>query len=48
MDQVIERADFISLHLPLLPETRGIVNDTFLGKMKKGCVPDQHIARRSN
>ena len=36
MDQVIERADFISLHLPLLPETRGIVNDTFLGKMKKG------------
>jgi D-3-phosphoglycerate dehydrogenase / 2-oxoglutarate reductase len=36
MDQVIERADFVSLHLPLLPKTRGIVNDTFLGKMKKG------------
>jgi D-3-phosphoglycerate dehydrogenase len=36
MDQVIEQSDFISLHLPLLPETRGIVNDTFLGKMKKG------------
>jgi D-3-phosphoglycerate dehydrogenase / 2-oxoglutarate reductase len=36
MDEVIEQADFISLHLPLLPETRGIVNDTFLNKMKKG------------
>jgi len=36
MDEVIEQADFISLHLPLLPETRGMVNDTFLNKMKKG------------
>jgi D-3-phosphoglycerate dehydrogenase len=35
-DSVLEQADFISLHLPLLPETRGIVNDTFLNKMKKG------------
>ncbi|MCX6056190.1 MAG: phosphoglycerate dehydrogenase [Chloroflexi bacterium] len=36
MDEVIKNADFVSLHLPLLPETRGIVNDTFLNKMKKG------------
>ena len=36
MDEVIKQADFVSLHLPLLPETRGIVNDTFLSKMKKG------------
>ena len=36
MDAVIARSDFLSLHLPLLPETRGIVNDDFLGKMKKG------------
>lgn len=36
MDDVIEQADFISLHLPLLPETRGVVNETFLNKMKKG------------
>jgi phosphoglycerate dehydrogenase-like enzyme len=33
---VIERADFLSLHLPLLAETRCMVNDSFLGKMKKG------------
>ncbi len=36
MDEVIKQADFVSLHLPLLPETRGIVNENFLGKMKKG------------
>jgi D-3-phosphoglycerate dehydrogenase len=36
MDDVIRQADFVSLHLPLLPETRGIVDETFLAKMKKG------------
>jgi D-3-phosphoglycerate dehydrogenase len=36
MEEVIEHSDFVSLHLPLLPETRGLVNDTFLSKMKKG------------
>jgi D-3-phosphoglycerate dehydrogenase len=36
MDEVIEKADFISLHLPLVPETRAIVNDAFLSRMKKG------------
>jgi D-3-phosphoglycerate dehydrogenase len=36
MDDVIEQADFLSLHLPLLPETRCLVNDSFLSKMKKG------------
>jgi D-3-phosphoglycerate dehydrogenase / 2-oxoglutarate reductase len=36
LDDLTERSDFISLHLPLLPETRGIVNDTFLSRMKKG------------
>ncbi len=36
MDEVIVKSDFVSLHLPLLPETRGLVNDTFLNRMKKG------------
>jgi D-3-phosphoglycerate dehydrogenase len=36
MEAVIEQADFVSLHLPLLPETRNLVNETFLNKMKKG------------
>lgn len=36
MDEVIAAADFLSLHLPLLPETKSLVNDAFLAKMKKG------------
>ena len=36
MEEVIMQPDFVSLHLPLLDEKRGIVNDAFLNKMKKG------------
>jgi D-3-phosphoglycerate dehydrogenase len=35
-DEVVAGADFLSLHLPLLPETRQLVNADFLGKMKEG------------
>ncbi len=36
MEEVVAQSDFLSLHLPLLPETRNMVNDDFLGRMKKG------------
>jgi D-3-phosphoglycerate dehydrogenase len=36
IEAVVEQADFLSLHLPLLPETRGLVNASFLDRMKKG------------
>lgn len=36
MEQLIEQSDFISLHVPLLPETRCMVNTSFLNKMKRG------------
>jgi D-3-phosphoglycerate dehydrogenase / 2-oxoglutarate reductase len=36
MDNVLAQSDFVSLHLPLLPETRGMVNEEFLGTMKAG------------
>jgi D-3-phosphoglycerate dehydrogenase len=36
LDDVLAQSDFVSLHMPLLPETRGVVNDEFLGKMKPG------------
>ena len=36
MQSIIGEADFLSLHLPLLPETRSLVNAQFLAKMKKG------------
>jgi D-3-phosphoglycerate dehydrogenase len=36
MDDVLAQSDFLSLHMPLLPETRGVVNDEFLERMKPG------------
>jgi len=36
LDGVLGQADFVSLHVPLLPETRGMVNEVFLRKMKPG------------
>lgn len=35
-DKLIRESDFISLHCPLTNETRGLVNDEFLSKVKKG------------
>ena len=35
-DDLLRMSDFVSLHLPLLPETRGLVNPDFLAKMKRG------------
>lgn len=36
LDDVLGQADFVSLNLPLTPETRGIVNSEFLAAMKPG------------
>jgi D-3-phosphoglycerate dehydrogenase len=36
MDELLARADFVSLHLPLTPETRGLVGREFLSRVKKG------------
>lgn len=36
LSEVLRRADFVSLHLPLTLETRGIVNAGFLAAMKTG------------
>jgi len=35
-DRVLAEADFLSLQLPLLPETRGLVSQDFLAMMKPG------------
>jgi len=34
--EAVREADFLSLHLPLLPETRSLVNEDFLSQMKRG------------
>lgn len=36
LDELYARADFITVHTPLTPETRGLVNRAALAKMKKG------------
>ena len=35
-EEVAAQADFLSLHVPVLPATRGMVNAEFLTRMKKG------------
>ena len=34
LDEIAAKSDYISLHAPLSDETRGMINKTFLGKMK--------------
>jgi len=36
LDELYARSDFISLHVPLLPETRGMINGQALALMKRG------------
>jgi D-3-phosphoglycerate dehydrogenase len=38
MDAVLARADYVSLHVPLLPATRGLIGREQLGLMKKGAI----------
>jgi (S)-sulfolactate dehydrogenase len=35
-DDLVARSDILSVHTPLLPETRGIINTAVMDKMKKG------------
>ena len=35
LDDLLASADFISLHCPLFPETKGLINKTTIAKMKK-------------
>jgi D-3-phosphoglycerate dehydrogenase len=37
-EELIERSDFISLHLPLTPETDGMINADTIGRMKDGVI----------
>jgi D-3-phosphoglycerate dehydrogenase len=36
LDELYTRSDFITIHTPLTPETRGLVNARTIGRMKRG------------
>ncbi|MEI7431628.1 MAG: phosphoglycerate dehydrogenase [Betaproteobacteria bacterium] len=38
VDDLVKRADFISLHVPFLPATKDLINAERIKLMKKGCI----------
>lgn len=38
LEKLLEQSDIISLHCPLTPQTREIINETALSKVKKGAI----------
>ena len=38
LDTLLAKSDIISLHCPLFPETRGIINSEKIAKMKEGAI----------
>ena len=44
--KLLARSDFISLHVPLTPETKHLIGAKQLARMKPSAFLDQHGARR--
>jgi phosphoglycerate dehydrogenase-like enzyme len=38
LDQILEESDIISLHVPLLPATQGLIGDVQIRQMKPGAI----------
>ena len=38
LDELLSTADVVTLHVPLMAETQGLISDTQLGKMKPGAI----------
>ena len=46
LDELLEQADYVSLHTPLTPETRHLMGAAQFARMKHDRVLHQHLARR--
>ncbi|MCL6552606.1 MAG: phosphoglycerate dehydrogenase [Firmicutes bacterium] len=38
LDELLAQSDFVSVHVPLLPETRGLIGEATLARMKPGAI----------
>ncbi len=45
LGEIVPKADFVSLHLPLTPETKNLVNDGFSRSHEKRLIPGQYRPR---
>ena len=48
LDTLLKTADYVSMHAPLLPATRGMLNAAAFAKMKKGAYRREHRARSAD
>ena len=46
LDELLERADFVSLHCPLTPDTRHLIDDDTLARMRESAYLINTAARR--
>lgn len=42
LDTMLSQSDIVSIHLPVLPSTKAIVNKDWFSKMKTDCLCDQY------
>ena len=45
-EQILKEADFVSLHVPLLPSTRHLISEKELNMMKKTAIREWSSGRR--
>ena len=44
VDELMSAADVVSLHCPLLPQTRGMINACIFVQDEAGLISNQHLA----
>ena len=45
LDRLLSTSDVVSLHVPMTPETKHLIDKKSLARMKRTRLPDQHLAR---